>query len=132
MAITLDHTIVPAKDNEASARFFADIMGLRYGGPDRHFAPVRVNETLTLDFCNAEHFQGHHLAFHVGDDDFDSILSRLKAMGIPYGNHPRDLKNMRTDHPFGGRGLYFSDPNGHLFEIMTKLNPSASTKKRAD
>jgi len=28
MSIVLDHTIVPARDNEASARFFAHIFGL--------------------------------------------------------------------------------------------------------
>jgi catechol 2,3-dioxygenase-like lactoylglutathione lyase family enzyme len=32
MAITLNHTIVPARDKEASARFFADIFGLKYEG----------------------------------------------------------------------------------------------------
>ena len=30
MPIVLDHTIVPAYDNEASARFFARIFGLQY------------------------------------------------------------------------------------------------------
>ena len=124
MAITLDHTIVPAKDNEASARLFADIMGLRFDGANRHFAPVRVNDFLTLDFCNAKGFEGHHLGFHVGEDDFDAILGRIKAMGLRFGNDPRDPTNGKTDHPFGGRGLYFSDPNGHLFEIMTKSSQS--------
>ena len=39
MAIVLDHTIVPAHDNEASARFFAHIFGLPYDGTASHFAP---------------------------------------------------------------------------------------------
>ncbi|MFD0547560.1 hypothetical protein [Streptomyces mexicanus] len=38
MSITLNHTIVPAIDNEAAARFFASVMGLEYRGADRHFA----------------------------------------------------------------------------------------------
>jgi len=50
MTIVLDHTIVPARDNDASARFFARIFGLRYDGPAGHFAPVAVNDALTLDF----------------------------------------------------------------------------------
>jgi catechol 2,3-dioxygenase-like lactoylglutathione lyase family enzyme len=33
MAITLNHTIVPAHDKEESARFFARVMGLSYDGP---------------------------------------------------------------------------------------------------
>ncbi|MDQ0942194.1 VOC family protein [Streptomyces sp. V1I1] len=50
MPISLNHTIVSAADSERAARFFATVMGLEYTGPDRHFAPVRVNESLTLDF----------------------------------------------------------------------------------
>ncbi len=42
MPITLNHTIVPAHDKEASARVFADICGLKYEGPAGHFAPVNV------------------------------------------------------------------------------------------
>jgi len=33
MSITLNHTIVPAHDKEAAARFFAQIFGLQYAGP---------------------------------------------------------------------------------------------------
>ena len=43
MPIFLNHTIVPAHDHEASARFFAKIFGLSYDGPAGHFAPVKVN-----------------------------------------------------------------------------------------
>ena len=50
MTIVLDHTIVPAHDNEASAGFFARIFGLRFEGSKSHFAPVRLNDTLVLDF----------------------------------------------------------------------------------
>ena len=42
MTIVLDHTIVPARDKEESARFFARIFGLDYKGPVSHFAPVRI------------------------------------------------------------------------------------------
>jgi catechol 2,3-dioxygenase-like lactoylglutathione lyase family enzyme len=121
MSITLDHVAMPAYDHEASARFFAQIMGVTYAGPDRHFAPVRVNETFTIAFMQVEQVAGYHLGFYIGEDDFDGILSRLQAAGVPYGNDPREATNIRTDHPFGGRGLFFIDPNGHLFEVMTKL-----------
>jgi hypothetical protein len=62
MTITLNHTIVPAHDKDASARFFAEIFGLYYGGSAGHFAPVRVNATLTLDFDDAADFDIHHYA----------------------------------------------------------------------
>jgi hypothetical protein len=43
VAITLNHTIVPAHDKEASAKFFAHIFGLKYKGAMGHFAPVRAH-----------------------------------------------------------------------------------------
>ena len=67
MAITLNHTIVPARDKIAAARFFADIFGLPFHGVQGHFAPVQVNNSLTLDFDDAATFERHHLAFHVGE-----------------------------------------------------------------
>ena len=45
MAITLNHTIVPAHDKNASAKFFAHMFGLKFDGAMGHFAPVKVNET---------------------------------------------------------------------------------------
>jgi catechol 2,3-dioxygenase-like lactoylglutathione lyase family enzyme len=121
VAIVLDHTVLPAHDNEASARFFAEVMGLRYEGPDRHFAPVRVNGSLTLDFVRSERaFEGHHLAFRVDDEEFEGILRRLQAKGVPYGDDPRTPDNLQTNHPLAAKGLYFADANGHLFEVMTR------------
>jgi hypothetical protein len=76
MTITLNHTIVPAHDKGAAARFFAQIFGLRFDRTEGHFAPVRVNETLTLLFDDDDAFESHHLAFHVGDAEFDAILAR--------------------------------------------------------
>ncbi len=68
MTILLDHTIVPARDKEESARFFARIFGLEYQGPVSHFAPVRINDTLTIDFDNWDSFERHHYAFRVSED----------------------------------------------------------------
>jgi len=41
MAIKLNHTIVPAHDKEASAKFFAHMFGLKYDGAMSHFANQR-------------------------------------------------------------------------------------------
>lgn len=120
MAIVLDHTIVPAKDKDAAARFFAHIFGLEYEGAGRHFAPVRVNDALTLDFADDDEFESHHYAFRVDDAQFDAIFTRLTQDGVVYGSGPYDSKNMTINHRRGGRGLYFADADGHLWEIMTR------------
>ena len=120
MAIELDHTIVPAHDKEESARFFARIFGLSYDGPMSHFAPVRVNDSLTLDFDNADEFESHHYAFRVSEDEFDQIFGRIREDGVVYGSGPRSMEDMEINHRRGGRGVYFRDPNGHALEIMTR------------
>jgi catechol 2,3-dioxygenase-like lactoylglutathione lyase family enzyme len=119
MAIVLDHTIVPAHDNEASAKFFAHIFGLNYEGPVSHFAPVRVNDVLVLDFDTCSTFESHHYAFKVTDPEFDAIFQRVKDKGLSYGSGPRSSDNMAINHRGGGRGFYFRDPNRHLFEVLT-------------
>jgi catechol 2,3-dioxygenase-like lactoylglutathione lyase family enzyme len=119
MPIVLDHTIVPAHDNEASARFFARIFGLSFEGPVSHFAPVRVNDTLVLDFDTCTTFEPHHYAFKVSDLDFDAIFQRIELEGIAYGSGPRSPDNMAINHRGGGRGFYFRDQNGHLLEVLT-------------
>lgn len=122
MPITLNHTIVPAVDNERDARFFADVMGLEClppAGARGHFVPVRVNATLTLDYMTVDDPEGHHLAFDVDPATFDRILARLQERGVPYGNHPADPGNGRVDHPLCARGLFFVDGARNLYEVMS-------------
>lgn len=119
MAIALDHTIVPARDKEAAARFFARIFGLEYKGPVSHFAPVAVNEGLTLDFDNRENFESHHYAFKVSEAEFDAVFARVREEGLRYGSGPRSAEDGEINRRRGGRGFYFRDPNGHLLEVLT-------------
>jgi len=125
MTIRLDHTIVPAKDKVASAKFFAEIFGLTVSSTG-HFAPVQINESLTFDFADEPELSGgprqgrsNHYAFHVSEDEFDAIFNRVKAKGIPYGSGPLSHTDGKINKRRGGRGFYFEDPNGHLLEVMT-------------
>src|SRR5215212_2628942 len=118
MAIVLDHTIVPARDKEASARFFAEMFGLSYDGPTGHFAPVRVNDALTFDFDNRETFESHHYAFHITDAEFDAILERVKAAGRKWGSGPGSHEDGKINTRRGGRGFYLADLGGHLLEVI--------------
>ena len=119
MTITLNHTIVPAHEKVAAARFFAGIFGLAFDGTSDHFAPVRVNETLTFLFDDERSFDSHHYAFHVSDSEFDTIFARIKKAGIAYGSAPWSLDDGKLNDWNGGRGVYFKDLNGHVLELMT-------------
>jgi catechol 2,3-dioxygenase-like lactoylglutathione lyase family enzyme len=121
MAIELNHTIVPARDKVASAKFFAKMFGLSFDeSAAGYFAPVRVNERLTLDFDDdVEQFDIHHYAFKVSEEEFDAIFSRIQAEGLSYGAEPHSRNDMTINRRAGGRGVYFCDPNGHILELLT-------------
>ncbi|MEH2513524.1 catechol 2,3-dioxygenase-like lactoylglutathione lyase family enzyme [Nitrobacteraceae bacterium AZCC 1564] len=120
MTITLNHTIVWTRDKVGAARFFAEIFGLPFEGPGDHFAPVRVNDTLTLDFADAKGaVAGQHYAFHVSDVEFDAILQRVKDAGLTFGSGPFSLEDGKLNDWNGGRGFYYKDHDGHVIELMT-------------
>ena len=118
MAIALDHTIVPSRDKEAGARFFAKMFGLQYEGAWGHFAPVKVGST-SFDWDNREQFESHHYAFLVADEEFDTILGRVQSEGIKYGSGPMNQDDMQINHLHTGRGFYFRDADGHSWEVIT-------------
>ena len=84
MTIELNHTIIPARDKRASAKFLADILGLEAGPEWSHFVPVRTSNGVTLDYADAADFRRQHYAFLVGESEFDAALSRIKAAGIAF------------------------------------------------
>ena len=118
MTITLNHTIVPAHDKVAAAKFFGQIFGLRRGRTS-YFAPVRVNKALTLLFDDDSKFESHHYAFHVSGREFAAILRRIQKAKIIYGSAPWSLDDGKLNDWGGGRGVYFKNPDGHLLELMT-------------
>ena len=119
MTIVLNHTIVPAHNKGEAARWFAQITGLHADESDGHFAPVRVNDTLTLLFADEASFDQRHYAFHVSDAEFDSILGRVKEERLAFGSAPWSSDDGKLNDWNGGRGVYFRSPDGHLLELMT-------------
>ncbi|KNZ31372.1 MAG: glyoxalase/bleomycin resistance protein/dioxygenase [Methylibium sp. NZG] len=122
MPAHLDHLIVPAKDRVASARLLADLLGVPWAaqatiGP---FSPVYVNASLTLDFDEwPAPIPKLHYAFRVTDDEFDAILARIRAAGLPFRSTPGGVDDHQVNSAFGGRLLYWSEPDGHAWEILT-------------
>jgi hypothetical protein len=80
MAIALNHTIAPAE--ETVARQFAQLFALAYERVGEHFAPVKVNDTLSFLFDHDANFERHHYAFHTSDAKFDAIFRRVQEAAI--------------------------------------------------
>jgi hypothetical protein len=121
MAVFLDHMIVPAKDRRRSAELLAKVLGARWSetgvGP---FCPVYVNDGLTLDFdqCDGA-LPVLHYCFRMGEADFDQVLARLGEMGIAYRSTPHGPPDSQVNTHHGGRIVYWSEPDGHVWEALT-------------
>ena len=122
MPILLDHMIVPSKDRVAAARLLSQLLGVPWAeqaaiGP---FSPVYISLSLTLDFDEwSEPVPKQHYCFRVTDEEFDSILARIKVAGLPYRSTPIGKDDNEINHAFGGRLVYWSEPDCHAWEILT-------------
>ena len=121
MKIELDHTIVPSHHKVASAKLLAELLDVPWDaaalGP---FSAVYVNDGLTLDFIDTdEEFPIYHFCFRVSEEDFDAILARINAAGIPYRSAVQGPMNMRINTDYGGRMIYWNEPDGHQWEMLT-------------
>jgi catechol 2,3-dioxygenase-like lactoylglutathione lyase family enzyme len=119
--IDLDHVIVPSRHAAASAQRLGELLGVPWAasgiGP---FSPVYVNDGLTLDFIGTtEPFGIHHLCFRVEEAGFDAILGRLRAAGIAYRSTVRGPVDGQVGTDFGGRMVYWNEPDGHQWEMLT-------------
>jgi len=122
MTIKLNHTIVHSKDKRAAAAFFTDLFGLPAAKPFYDFLDVEVGNEVTLAFLDADgmEIQMQHYAFLVSEKEFDQIFGRIKQRGLKYWADPGQTQEGKINRHFGGRGVYFQDPSGHLLEIITR------------
>jgi catechol 2,3-dioxygenase-like lactoylglutathione lyase family enzyme len=121
MAVQLNHTIVAARDRQASAEFLSEILGLPAPAPFGPFLAVQTTNDVTLDFMEVtDEFPSQHYAFLVSEAEFDEIFGRIKGKGLNYWADPFHTKAGEINTHDGGRGVYFDDPSGHRLEIITR------------
>lgn len=121
MTIQLDHLLVPSRDRIASARLLADLLDVPWSetgiGP---FAPVFVNDGLTLDFDTWEDpFPRIHYCFRVSPPEFDAILGRIRRANIAYRSAVHGPVDSQVDTAHGGSIVYWNEPDGHQWEMLT-------------
>jgi len=121
MPAQLNHTIVHAGEKRRSAQFLAGLLGLAQPTEYGPFLVVRVANDVSLDFVDESGtIQPQHYAFLVSEEEFDQIFERIKARDLTYWADPSHRQPGRINTNDGGRGLYWSDPDGHNLEIITR------------
>jgi catechol 2,3-dioxygenase-like lactoylglutathione lyase family enzyme len=121
MAVELNHTIVWCSDKMRSSAFLATMLGRPAPTALFHFMVVSLDNGVSLDFMEKPGAVARqHYAFLIGDEDFDAVLSRIHAGELTYWADPARSQPGVINHHFGGRGVYFEDPDGHLLEVITR------------
>jgi catechol 2,3-dioxygenase-like lactoylglutathione lyase family enzyme len=121
MAAKLNHTIVWCHDQERSATFLTEILGLPPPRRFMGFLVVDLANDVSVDYMAAESepIALQHLAFLVSEEEFDGALARVRERTTEIWADPAKRQPGRINRHFGGRGFYFDDPDGHLLEIIT-------------
>jgi len=128
MAVHLDHLIIPSRNRDAAARLLAGLLGVSSApaniGP---FTAVHVNEGLTIDFDEwTDAVPKGHYCFRTSESEFNAVLARLAAAGIPYRSLPHGPVDNQVNTSLGSRIVYWAEPDGHVWELLTESYARAS------
>ncbi|MFD3991255.1 VOC family protein [Streptomyces sp. NPDC058583] len=121
MAVTFNHTIIAAKDRHESARFFRELLELPEAPSWGPFINVQLADGVLIQFAEPPvDIQMQHYAFLVDDELFERAYQRLRDQGVEHWADPQMKRPGETNDDHGGRGVYFKDPGGHAFELITR------------
>jgi catechol 2,3-dioxygenase-like lactoylglutathione lyase family enzyme len=117
----LNHTIVWCRDKIRSSAFLADVLGRPAPRPFLHFMVVDLDNNVSLDFMEkGGDIALQHYAFLVDEAGFDAVHARIRERSLAHWADPARTKPGEINNHFGGRGVYFEDPDGHLLEAITR------------
>ena len=121
MGAQLNHTIVWCHDQRQSSRFLADMLGRPVPRKFAHFDVVDLDNGVSMDFAEREgEITPQHYAFLITESDFDAVLDRIRERKLEHWADPRRTRPGEINRNDGGRGVYFSDPDGHYLEVLTR------------
>ena len=121
MTVQLNHTIVWCSDKHRSSAFMAEMLGLPEPVPFLHFMVIALENGVSMDFMEKPGpVAPQHYAFLVGDAEFDAGMARIADKGLAYWADPARQHPGEINRHWGGRGVYFEDPDGHFLEMITK------------
>ena len=116
----LNHTIVWCRDQKRSSALLVRVLGCSPAVQYYHFKVVQLANSVSLDFMQKDGaIAVQHYAFLIDESEFDATFSRIRAEGLSYWADPMKSRPNEINHNDAGRGVYFEDLDGHLFEVIT-------------
>ncbi len=121
MPVELNHTIVYARDKKESAQYLAELLNLPKPISFGPFMVVQLSNGVTLDFADSDgEVKQQHLAFKVEENEFDEIIGRIRRRKLAYWADPHRHTPGKINNDYGGRGVYFTDADDNVLEILTR------------
>jgi catechol-2,3-dioxygenase len=117
----VNELVLEVVDLDAAERFYAGVLGLpvmlRSEGRLWVAAGAQTRIGLWVPQVGIADGRGGvhvHYAMHIGEDDYDGAVSRLREHG--YEPHEEDFGK-------SGRAAYVNDPDGNVVELWTWAGP---------
>jgi catechol 2,3-dioxygenase-like lactoylglutathione lyase family enzyme len=120
-------TVLFVQDLDKCAAFYRDILGFRvtftddvsvaYKVDDHDFVVLKYSAAVNMVGESAilpDQVKGQQMLLCADVESVDDTYQALMAKGIQFIHAP-------ADQPWGIRAAYFTDPEGHLWEIRQQL-----------
>ena len=130
MGVALNHHIVWCRDKQRSATFLTEMLGLPPATTFGPFLVVELDNGASLDFHDVDaqtDITPQHYAFLISEPEFDEVYGRIVDRGLDHWADPAQHRPGEINHHDGGRGVYWTDPDGHFLEVITRPYGSAAT-----
>jgi catechol 2,3-dioxygenase-like lactoylglutathione lyase family enzyme len=102
VSVQLNHTIVSCSDQQRSAAFLSEVLGLPPATRFGHFLVVEADNAVSLDFAEpGGEIVAQHYAFLVGEDEFDAAFGRIRDRGMTYWADPGKSRPGAINHNDG-------------------------------
>ncbi|AHG03955.1 glyoxalase [Halobacterium sp. DL1] len=115
---SLNHVSVLARDLEASAEFYCDVLGLERVPAPKFEVPVQwlQAESGQIHLFERDMEPVPYYHFGVTVDDFEGVYQRAKSDGL-FANWGESSNASVYELPDGGAQMYVNDPEGNLVEV---------------
>jgi predicted enzyme related to lactoylglutathione lyase len=123
----VDFIAIPTKDYEAAAKFYGEVLGLRFGKqwgnmPAAEFETGSLTIALMQTDAFGIEFQPHNLPIEMHVDDFEGARAELESRGVELGE---------TIDSGVCWQAHFKDPDGNSLAIHHRYAPKEGTPPAA-
>jgi catechol 2,3-dioxygenase-like lactoylglutathione lyase family enzyme len=125
LAVEINHIVIPARDHRASAELLAQVLGAEAPHQSANPAKISADCGVTIEFAPADDSVTLQCAILVDKREFDAIIARMAEASIRFYSGLDRAGCGEVNHIHGGRGIYFDDLDGHVFEIIEQVDAIA-------